>query len=448
MSRQLTNQQVQARDNDLIADSLKLRFFPLDVASGEGARLTDTDGKEYLDFSALWAFANIGYSHPVYKQHMIDQMERTTFAGLISNINQPALNLAEKLIALTPGDFDKKCWFGFCGSDANETVGRLLPIATGKKRLISFVGSYHGFTAASMAMSGHVAFSDFVGSNQTIKIPYPNPYRPVFAEDGADEAQKVLHYLEDFIFKQVVSPDDVAGVLVEAIQSDGGLIVPTDDFLPGLAELCQKYGIYLVLDEVKVGMGRTGKLFAFEHYDVTPDVVVLGKSLGGGVPLSAVVARKEILDAGTSLALFTAAGNAMSCTGGLGALAALEADNMIENAAKVGDYLHEKLLQLKDKYPLIGDVRGKGLSQGVELVSDPITREPADKETAKITYHAYRLGLLFYYVGTFSNVLEITPPLLVNNSDVDEAIGILDQAITDVVAGKVSDEEIAAFAGW
>lgn len=448
MAQQLTSQQVQARDNNLIADALKLRFFPLDIAHGEGARLTDTDGKEYLDFSAGWAFANIGYSHPVYKQHMIEQMERATFAGLISSINQPALDLAEKLISLTPGDFEKKCWFGFCGSDANETVGRLLPIATGKKRLISFVGSYHGFTAASMAMSGHVAFSDFIGSNQTIKIPFPNPYRPVFADKPEEEGQKVLQYLEDFIFKQVVSPDDVAGIIVEAIQSDGGVVVPTDDFLPGLAELCQKYGIYLVLDEVKIGMGRTGKLFGFEHYGVTPDVVVMGKSLGGGVPLSAVVARKEILDVGTSMALFTAAGNAMSCTGGLGTLAAIEADNMIENAAEIGAYLHEKLLELQSKHDLIGNVRGKGLTQGVELVTDRTTHEPAAKETAKITYRAYQLGLLFYYVGAFNNILELTPPLLINNGDVDQAIALLDQAITDVLEGKVSDEEVAAFAGW
>ncbi len=448
MSQNLTNEQVLALDNDRIADAIKLRFFPLNIVSGEGARLTDAEGKQYLDFSAGWAFANIGYSHPVYKQHMIDQLERTTFAGLISSINQPALELAEKLMALTPGDFEKKCWFGFCGSDANETVGRLLPMATGKKRLISFVGSYHGFTSASMAMSGHVAFSDFIGSNQTIKIPYPNPYRPVFASKPAEESQKVLQYLEDFVFKQVVSPDDVAGIIIEAMQSDGGVVVPTDDFLPKLANLCQKYGIYLVLDEVKTGMGRTGKLFSFEHYGIAPDVVVLGKSLGGGVPLSAVVARREILDVGTSLALFTAAGNAMSCTGGLGTLAALEADNLIDNASTVGDYLLEQLLALKTKHPLIGDVRGKGLSVGVELVTNHASREPAAKEASKIVYRAYQLGLLFYYVGPFNNVLEITPPLLINNSDVDEAITILDQAISDVVAAKVTDEEVAAFAGW
>lgn len=439
---------IEQRDADLIGSAIKLRFLPISIASGDGATITDVDGKTYLDFSAGWALANAGYSHPLFKQYVNEQLERTTFAGLISGMNEPALELAEKLIALTPGDFQKKCWFGFCGSDANETVGRLLPIATGRKRMITFTGSYHGFTAASMAMSGHVAFSDFIGSNQTLKIPYPNPYRPVFGEAPDQTGRRTLDYLENYIFQQVVSPDDVAGIIVEAMQSDGGVVVPPDDFLPGLEAICRKHGIYLVLDEVKIGMGRTGKMFGFEHSGVTPDVVVLGKSVGGGIPLSAIVARAELLDAGTTLALFTAAGNALSCTGGLATLAILEQDNLVEQARDVGSYLGKQLIWLKEKHPLIGNVRGKGLLRGVELVTDQETKAPANREAAKIVYRAYQLGLVLYYVGTFSNVLEITPPLIITNDDVDTAIGILDQAISDVVAGKVTDEETAAYAGW
>ncbi len=440
--------QAEAADKRMIADAIKLRFFPLVIASGEGVYLTDVDGKRYLDFSAGWALANAGYSHPTFKRYISEQLERTTFAGLISSLNEPALELANRLIALMPGDFEKKAWFGFCGSDANETVGRLLPIATGRNRMISFTGSYHGFTAGSMAMSGHVAFSGFVGSNQTIKIPFPNPYRPVFGEAGEQSGQKALDYLENYILKQVVSPDDVAGIIVEAAQSDGGVVVPPPDFLPGLEAICRRHGIYLVLDEVKIGMGRTGKMFAFEHSGVTPDAVVLGKSLGGGMPLSAVVARSELLDAGTSMALFTAAGNANSCTGGLATLAIIDEDDLITRSERVGNYLAQRLHELKDKHPIIGDVRGMGLFQGVELVTDRETREPASREAAKITYRAYELGLLFYYVGAFSNILEITPPLIIDERQIDEGIAILDQAISDVVAGKVSDEAIAAYAGW
>jgi 4-aminobutyrate aminotransferase len=441
-------ERMQARDNEFIADALKLRFFPLDVQSGDGCCLRDSAGRDYLDLTAGWALANTGYNHPIIQRRLTEQLQRATFAGLISGVNEPALQLAEQLINLTPGDFKKKCWFGFCGSDANETVGRLLPMATGKRRLISFVGSYHGFTAASMAMSGHKAFADLPGSDHVVKVPFPYPYRPAFGEAPEETGRRVLDYLENYIFTQVCSPDTVGGIIVEALQSDGGDVLPPPDFLPGLADICQKYGIYLILDEVKIGMGRTGKMFGFEHSGVTPDVVVLGKSLGGGVPLSAVVARAELLDVAPAAALFTAVGNALSCTGGLATLEALEADQLIENAAEVGAYLQQQLNGLQAKHELIGDIRGLGMIHGVELVTDRAAKTPATAETAKVVYRAYELGLLVYYVGTFSNVLEITPPLVMTRADVDNSIAILDQAFTDVAAGKVSNDDVARYAGW
>lgn len=448
MVANMTVEQMLSRDDSLIGDALKLRFFPLSVVSGEGCCLRDVEGREYLDFSAGWALTNTGYNHPLLKQYLNDQLDRTTFASLISGLHEPGLQLAEKLVELTPGDFDKKCWFGFCGSDANETVGRLLPIATGRSKIISFTGSYHGFTTGSMALSGHVAFASFPGSANVIKVPYPYPYRPAFAEAPEETGRRVLDYLKNYVFTQVCDPQDVAGVIVEAMQSDGGDIAPTPDFLPGLAELCKEHGIYLILDEVKIGMGRTGEMFGFNHSDVTPDVVVLGKSLGGGLPLSAVVARAELLDVGTAMALFTAAGNALSCTGGLATIDAIQQDNLVSNAGDVGGYLREKLDGLKDKHDMIGDVRGMGMIQGVELVTDRAAKTPATSETAKVVYRAYELGLILFYVGTFSNVLEITPPLIMTREQVDEGIALLDQAIADVAAGAVSDEAVARFAGW
>ncbi len=435
-------------DDRLIADAIKIRFFPLAVAEGSGCRLRDVDGREYLDLTAGWALANTGYDHPHIQRRIREQLERTTFAGLVSATHPQAIELAERLIALTPGDFEKKCWFGFCGSDANETVGRLLPLVTGRKRVISFTGSYHGFTAGSMALSGHPAFAQFVGGGHVIKLPYPNPYRPVYGEAPHETGQRVLDYLENYIFQQVCAPDDIAGMFVEAVQSDGGDIVPPDDFLPRLEAICRQHGIYLILDEVKVGMGRTGRLFGFEHSGITPDVVVLGKSIGGGLPLSAVVARRELLDVGTALALFTAAGNALSCVGGLATLEAIEQDGLIAQAADTGAYLHARLRDLAASHPLIGDVRGRGLIQGVELVQDRAVKTPARRETAKVVYRAWQLGLLVYYVGVFSNVLELTPPLIMTRREVDEAVDLLDRALGDVEAGRVSDAEVARYAGW
>jgi 4-aminobutyrate aminotransferase len=442
----LTVDQMYEQDDGLIANAMKLRFFPLAVASGQGCWLRDVEDKAYLDFTAGWALANTGYNHPHVRQAVTDQFERTAFASLISGMHEPALKLAEKLVELVPGNFHKKVWFGLSGSDASETVGRLLPLATGKRRLVSFIGGYHGATAASMAMSAHIAMTPFIGGGHVVKVPYPQSYRCPFGDDILDCAERSIRFLEDYIFKTICPPDDVAGIIVEAIQSDGGDVVPPPTFLTMLEGLCRRHNIYLVLDEVKVGLGRTGKMFAFEHAGVTPDVVILGKSLGGGLPLSAVVARQEILD--TGFALFTATGNATSCAAGLATLEAIEQDGLVANAAQVGDYLQGQLHQLQAKHALIGDVRGIGLIQGVELVKDRQTKEPASREAAKVAYRAFELGLLVFYVGMFSNVLEITPPLILTEAEVDQGVAILDQALADVAAGLVSDESIARYAGW
>jgi 4-aminobutyrate aminotransferase len=444
----VTVDQLYETDAGLIGDAIKLRFYPMAVERGQGSRLWDVEGKEYLDFTAGWAVANTGYSHPRVKQAVIEQLNHTTFAGLISVMHEPALELAEKLVELVPGDFRKKAWFGLSGSDASETVGRLLPLATGKRRMVSFIGAYHGSTAASMAMSAHIAQTQFIGGGHVVKVPYPNPYRPPFGNDIGEPAERAVRFLEDYIFKTICPPDDVAGVIVETVQSDGGDIVPPPQFLPMLADVCRRHDIYLVVDDVKVGMGRTGEMFSFQHFDVTPDVVILGKSLGGGLPLSAVVARQEILDVGPALALFTTTGSALSCAAGLATIQAIEQDGLLENARVVGSYLNDQLRDLMDKHPLVGDVRGLGMIQGVELVWDRETKEPAPSEAAKVVYRAFELGLLVFYVGMFSNVLEITPPLILTRAEVDEGVAILDQALSDVEAGKVSDEVVAPYAGW
>lgn len=445
---QVTVDQLHRLDAHLIAEAIKLRFYPLTVKDGSGCRLRDVEGKEYLDFTAGWAVANTGYSNAHINQAVMEQLERTSFAGLSSVVHEPALRLAEKLIELVPGDFAKKVLFGLSGSDASETVGRLLPLATGKRRLVSFIGGFHGSTAASMAMSAHATQTQFIGGGHVTKVPYPNPYRCPFGDDVDDCTEKAIRFLEDYVFRTICPPDDVAGVIVEAVQSDGGDIVPPAGFLSMLQDVCHRHDILLVVDEVKVGMGRTGEMFAFQHFDVTPDIVILGKALGGGLPLSAVVGRQEILDVGTALALYTTAGNALSCAAGVATVEAIAQDALVENAYQVGAHLQDRLRGLQDRHPLVGDVRGLGLIQGVELVKDRSTKEPASTEAAKVVYRAFELGLLLFYVGMFSNVLEITPPLILTQAQADEGVAILDQALSDVEAGRVGDETIAPYAGW
>lgn len=433
-------------DSRLIGDVGKLRYRryrPLAIESGKGCRLRDVEGKEYLAFAAT--IANLGHSHPRIKQAIIEELNRSTFRGLIQYINKPSLQLAERLIALTPGNFAKKVWFGLSGSEASEIVARLLPLATGKRRLLSFIGSYHGSTDTSMAMSGHRAHARFISGVNITRAPYPNPYRCPFGDDVGAEAcsNKAIRFIEDYLFKTICPPEDTAGIIVEVIQSDGGEIVPPPNFLPQLEQLCRRHNMYLIIDDVKIGLGRTGKMFSFEHTGVTPDIVILGKSLGGGLPIGAIVGPQSFLDVGLGLATFTEAGYALGCAAGVATLQVIEEEGLVENAAGVGGYLHSKLAELQTRHPLIGYVRGLGLVQGVELVRDRVTKEPANKEALKVVRRCYELGLLLSCNGAFANVLELIPPIILTKSEVDEGVQILDQALTDVEAGRVDDEKIA-----
>ncbi|MBS4210987.1 MULTISPECIES: aspartate aminotransferase family protein [Neobacillus] len=434
-------------EDQVIANSLKIRFFPIAVQSAKGTRITSQNGAEYLDLTAGWAVAGIGYGHPRVSSKLKEQYESLSFTSQLSAPEPTIVSLAEKLIKITPGDFPKKVWLGHSGSDANDCIAKLVPLAKNRTRMISFMGSYHGQTMGSLSLSGHPAQSQFIGSGNVIKIPYPNPYRPPFGET-VRLTDQVLQYLEQEVFKTICPPEQTAGIIIEGIQSDGGLIVPPEDFLPRLEMLCRRYEISLIFDEVKVGLGRTGKWFSFDHYDVVPDAVVLGKSLGGGLPISAVVARKEILDVGTGIHMFTTSGNPVCSAASLETLQIIEDERLIENARVNGEYFLEQLEKLQEKYEWIGDVRGKGLAIGVELVEDRHTKAPAAEKTAAICYRCFELGLLVFYVGINSNVIEITPPLTISKEEIDLAISILDQSFSDLQEQKINMDLVKQYAGW
>lgn len=442
------SQELFKRDTDSLSDVMKLRFYPVVIDSGNGAVLRDVDGKEYLDFNAGWGVANTGYNHPRIIKAVCEQMNKLSFASTISVLNPESIELAEQLISLTPGDFKKKVWYGHSGSDANEFIAKIVPLATGRPKILSFVGSYHGQTMGSYAMSGHPSQSKFVCGGNIIKVPYPYCYRCAFGREPDNCGLFCLNWIEDYIFEFVSQPDQIAAIIIEAVQCDGGDIVPIDGFLQGIEKICKKYGILLIIDEVKVGFGRTGKMFSFEHTNVVPDAVVMGKPIGGGQPLSAVVGRQELMDAAVSAHLFTTAGNPVACASALETIKILKEEKIIENAEKIGDFLKESFIELKNKYNIIADVRGKGLLLGIELVKDRVTKEPADELTAMVVYRSYELGLLYYYAGVFNNVLELTPPLIINREQAETAVKIIDQSINDVLDGKISKEKIAVFAGW
>lgn len=432
-----------ARERRAVSTMAHLRFFPLAAVGGSGAYLTGDDGRQLLDFAASWGAASLGHAHPAVREAVNRALADQAGASYLSSANEACVLLAEKLLSLVPERARGRVWFGHSGSDANETVARMVVAATGRPRILAFEGAYHGGTVGSMAVSGHPAQQGARAPGLTL-VPYPNSY----AAGGAQAAKDaVLAHLER-LFATEVPPEEVAAFFIEPIQSDGGMLVPPDGFFPALEGLCRRHGILIVSDEVKVGLGRSGRFHAFEHCGIEPDIVVFGKGLGGGLPISAVVGPERLMNHAVAFSLQTVHGNPVCAAAALAVLQVIERECLVANAERSGKVLRGALQRLAERHALIGDVRGRGLALGVELVADRKSRAPASRQTALAVYRAFQLGLVLYYVGVHSNVLEFTPPLTLTESQAQEGVAILDQALADVAAGEVDEALLADFAGW
>lgn len=435
------------KEETFIGKIIGIRFFPIVVERARGSKIWDLDGREYIDFSSQWAVTNLGHNNPEVIEAVKKQLDKLVFSSHTTFPNNVAIELAEKLVKITPGEFEKKVWFGLSGSDANEFIYKIMPIYSGRRRLLGFQGSYHGQTMGALSLSGHKALTRFIGFPNTVKAPYPYCYRCPFKQNYPDCGLLCMDFLENNVLENAPS-EDLAAIIVEPIQSDGGVIVPPPEFLPRLHKICRDKGISLVDDEVKVGFGRTGRFFAVEHSNIVPDAVTMAKPMASGFPLSAVVGRAEIMDSALSAHLFTSSAHPVSCAASLATINIILRDNILEKASRTGEYVLKRLKEIRDQHPLIGDVRGKGMILGVELVKDHKSKEPATFETACLVYRAYELGLLITYVGTYSNVIEITPPLTISMEEVDKALEIFEKAVDDVEKEKIDKEKVRKFAGW
>lgn len=431
-----------ARDAAAVSDLQKLRFFPQEVARGAGCHLYDPGGRAYLDFSASWGAALLGYAHPDWVARVHEALLNQAGATMLSSAIAPSTELAERLLRLTPGGADRRVWLGHSGSDANETVARSVVAATGRGRIMAFAGAYHGGTQGSMAVSAHPVQSHAKRDSGLTLVPYPDTFRP-FAADPSGAA--LLAHIESLL-RTSCPGAEVAAFFIEPIQSDGGLLTPPPGFMKRLGGLCARYGILTVCDEVKVGLGRTGRLHAFEHEDWTPDILVFGKGLGGGLPISAVVGPAAIMNHATAFSMQTTHGAPIAASAALAVLDLIERDGLAANAASVGARLMDELKAGLNREAHVGDIRGRGLVIGVELVDGD--GAPAPQLARRAVYRAWERGLIAYYVGGGSNVIELTPPLILTEAEAARGAALLAAAIGDAVAGRVDDDAIAAFQGW
>jgi 4-aminobutyrate aminotransferase len=422
------------RDMAVLAGIEKLRFFPLAVVAGKGAWLTEAGGRQLLDLTATWTACGLGHGHPAITEAITKAAQNPAGAGGLSAVHPDSVGLAEELLALTPGTGERVVYLGHAGTDANDVAIRACRHASGKRKVVAFAHGYHGGMGVAMRVSGVHIDAGVQADPDLFLATYPNPYRPHAPDPVAASLAEIA---------TVLAGRDVACVIVEPILSDGGLVVPPRGFLRSLHELCVQHAVPLICDEVKVGLGRPGMMHAFELDGALPDIITFGKLLGGGLPLSAAVGPRAILDGPPAAALLTTAGNPICTAAGRAVLRTLVAEDIPARAKRAGEKLRAGLRGIG--HTAIGDVRGEGLAIGLDLVK-PGSTEPDRRLAQKVVYRAWELGAVVYYVG--GNVLEITPPLIISDIEINQAVEILGAAIVDAAAGKVTDATVAEFAGW
>jgi 4-aminobutyrate aminotransferase len=423
-----------ARDTARVSPSYT-RDYPFVMARGEGAVVEDVDGNVFLDCAAGIAVTGTGHSHPDVVKAIVEQAGKYLHMSGTDFYYEPQVKLAEEMAAIVPvagGTGDVRSFFSNSGTEANEAALKLARYSTKRVNLIAFLGSFHGRTLGSLAAtsSKYVQRRGFGPMMPGVfHAPYANCYRcPVGARPETCAAE-CLNYLEDQILVHLVAPDEVAAVLVEPIQGEGGYVVPPAEFHQRLRELTKKHGILLIADEVQSGMGRTGRMFACEHFGLDADIVTVAKGIASGLPLGVTSARSEVMTWPPGAHASTFGGNPVASAAALATIKLLK-DGLVRNAEVVGEYLIGRLGALMDKHKLIGDVRGKGLMIGVELVRDRVTKERATAERDRVVQEMFKRGVLL--LGAGRNAIRFAPPLVLSRDQADTIVRIFDEALTAV----------------
>jgi 4-aminobutyrate aminotransferase len=418
-----------ARDQEVISPSYP-RGYPFVMDHGQGTEVWDVDGNRFLDFAAGIAVVATGHSHPRVVQAIQQQAEK--FIHISSDFyHEKWVQLGERLNEIAPIKGPATSFMTNSGTESVESAIKLARYHTKRSQFIGFLGAFHGRTIGSVSFTA--SKSNYKGRffplmSGVVHAPFPDPYRPVLARrKGEGYGEAVVRYIQEEILERILPPEEVAGFLIEPIQGEGGYIVPPPDFFPALRELCTKYGILLIADEVQSGMGRTGKWWSIENFGVEPDMITSAKGIASGMPLGATIARRDIMTWPKGSHGNTFGGNPISCAAALATMDLIEKE-YLSNTRDVGEYALDALAEIMVRHPSIGDVRGIGMMIGVEFVKDRDTKEPAALLRDEVVNLAFERGLLT--LGCGRSVIRLSPPLSTTRGEFDEALKIFEDAIT------------------
>ncbi|WP_456366617.1 acetyl ornithine aminotransferase family protein [Thermococcus sp.] len=430
------------REKRFVSPGLGVKLFPVVPEKGYGALLEDVDGNVFIDFLAGAAAASTGYAHPKLVKEVQEQVAKIQHSMIGYTYSKRAIEVAEILAKKAPVD-NPRILFGLSGSDAMDMMMKVARFATRRPWILAFIGAYHGQTygAASIAAfqsSQKRGFSPLVPN--VVWVPYPNPYRNVWGINGYEEPDELvnrfLDYMENYLFAHVLPPDETAVLTAEPIQGDAGIVVPPENFFVDLKKLFDEHGVLLAMDEVQTGMGRTGKWFASEWFGVRPDLIAFGKGVASGMGMSGVIGRGGLMELTSGSALLTSAANPVISSAAYATLRIIEEEDLLGNALRVGAFIQKRLMEMKEEYEVIGDVRGRGLMIGAEIVKPD--GKPDPELTGKICWRAFELGLILPSYGMFGNVIRITPPLVITEELAGKGLDIMETALKDALAGRVT----------
>jgi 4-aminobutyrate aminotransferase len=419
------------RDSQVLSPSYT-RCYPLVAARGEGAMIEDVDGNRFLDFNAGIAVASTGHCHPKVVEAIEEQSKRLIHMSGTDFYYENMVQLAEKLASIAPGAGSHRVYFGNSGTEATEAAMKLARYHTGRDKFIAFTGSFHGRTMGALSLTGskvvqRKGFGPLVPG--VYHAHFPDPYRRPEGVSADDYAVSCVRFIEDELFRTILPADEVAGIVVEPIQGEGGYLVPPKAFHQELRRLADRHGILLIFDEVQCGMGRTGKMWASEHFGVAPDIFTTAKGIASGLPLSAMIARAEVMNWGPGAHASTFGGNPVAVASALATIELLEKE-LIANAAQIGGHILDRLRRWPKHFRHVGDVRGLGLMIGFELVRDQQSKERAPELRDRIQEMAFERGLLV--LGAGRNAIRLCPPLVITRDQADFAVDTLEGCLKEL----------------